>query len=375
MHGADLENCRFVVQPREIKFTLSQSNSESQITESTGWRGAKGVLTSRAYPSSVVRSFKPSDPLTFGAEEVARRAERAQTQHQTSPPLLHRTDLGENLDHFLARNEAMRTASMRVARRVRGGMELKRIKKNPKPLRSPRVFANPQPQAAQSLFVEGSSMLAQDAGHASQALKHLSDCVAEERHLRDALEKAKDLKLKAFREVTRIYLSSLDIAYSPSAAVSAAKPARSLFQNPDRVSLARCAVVSNTLLSTIQTYMRCWQSSQLIASLRGFRHLNSKLNFISNSDITSFFSTRPDYDERMDQSASRLSSSLEDLLDMEEINKLKQLYFDYFDCEIVELDSTESSELGAYLKSDSTSTSLASLLEISITHSRGDASD
>lgn len=177
-----------------------------------------------------------------------------------------------------------------------------------------------------SLLIEGNSMLNSDIALASQSLRHLSSCVKMERQLREQLEEAKKAKLQAFRSITNMFKKFVQ---NPS-----------IRSHPEAKTIARCSVVTKTLTVIIQTFLRYFQSRQLVIGLRKQRESIRARPLVSEGERTTVSpcsvvqlpSNGSDYD--------RASRSVEDLLDEQEINRIRQLYFDYYDSEVLSIIGT-----------------------------------
>lgn len=208
----------------------------------------------------------------------------------------------------------------------------------------------------QSLLIEGSSLWNGDIALASQSLRNLSSCVKMERKLREQIEEAQNAKLQAFRFITNTFKKFVQ---NPS-----------IRTHPEAKTIARCSVVTKTLTVIIQTFFRYFQSRQLIIGLQKKRECIRahppppaiERTDVSPSPLCSVPSNRSDYD--------RASRSVEDLLDEEEINNIRQLYFDFYDCEVLSIDTPEmsnASEFGAFPPERGTSSSTSQSVLVSST--------
>ncbi|KAH9601604.1 hypothetical protein LSM04_004687 [Trypanosoma melophagium] len=178
--------------------------------------------------------------------------------------------------------------------------------------------------------IAGSAVWAEDyAAGAVNALAELRKCVALERRLKEELARTNAAKLLAFRGVINVYLASIK---------QCGKPMLGRRKAGEEFALAQCAVVAQTLTVTIQSYVRAFQSRRLTAA----RHYLSRGG--SNSDNLNEASLRMlQFQQRLTSEGSILSettSSLHELLDDEEISRLKQLYFDYYDCDVYVIPGT-----------------------------------
>lgn len=200
------------------------------------------------------------------------------------------------------------------------------------------IMAPTPMKGARNLWVEGSSVLNPDVGHAAVALSQLTDCVALERRLRDELEAARYAKLQAFRAVVKVFMMS----YSDNG--NDQRPLGKGFH--DKLAVARCSVVTNALVGTVQNYLRSLRSRQVCIALQRAQEPTSALSAPSVGRAKSHYTCSGfsglseldvEEDDEIDQSGTY---GVEDVLDLEEVNRLKQLYFDYFDCEAVSISST-----------------------------------
>lgn len=174
-----------------------------------------------------------------------------------------------------------------------------------------------------SLHIEGSSVLNADVSAATSALLHLSDCVKEERRLKEQLEMVQDEKLMAFRSVISVFRQ---YAHNPS-----------IRAHPEVKTIARCAVVTRALVTIVQTFLRSYQSNQILAARKSLMARSSS-DYRTATAVFSEVAT-----ESLGSEYDRASRSVEDLLDEQEISKLKQLYFDYYDCEVLSIGGSDLS--------------------------------
>lgn len=195
----------------------------------------------------------------------------------------------------------------------------------------------PAANAASRLWVEGSSMLSQDVGLASAALSHLSDCVALERRLKEEWDAARLAKVRALRSVVRVFMQSFTDQSSYARSTSVSGKVLS-----DTLAVARCSVVTNALVGTVQNFVRAFRSRQLCAAripVSGPHPLPNAARQGSAGFAMSFYSNAPGgTGSSVDDSYVSPSHSASDTLE-EEVSRLKQLYFDYFDCEAVSITS------------------------------------
>lgn len=398
MDGAG-EGGKLALQPRELKFGVRVSHSEPMLSEApTVRRGFRAppkllALSSRPHRHSV------SDDADGGMDDGLMF--KSVSKGDAAPPLVFVPSAAPGTGApipastagssppaapFPAPTRGIRpTAALHGSLTDRGGSpddakgRRRRHEGNAAEVRKAAMTANPRmgrgplPKSAASralaplaataqelrtkrgFLVEGCSMLCSDSSHASHALSHLTECVAVERSLREQLEAAHAARLVAFRQVIKIHLGSCtDSGHSLSSPLIKA-PTRSV---QDTLALARCAVVTNTLAATIQSYIRAKQSSQLSRALDLFRRAcggddtrfidyNATLSLRSRGSMQgSFtFSGAPAHEAASLTLNESLSSAGAEVLNVEEVAKLKQLYFDYFDCESVALASLNGSRL------------------------------
>lgn len=205
-------------------------------------------------------------------------------------------------------------------------------KKKIKRVRKGKGNASPT-DSGQDLSIEGNSVLSGDTTLITHILGQLTVYVKEERRLREELEKAKHAKLQAFRSITNAFRSYVQ---NPS-----------IRSHPEAKTIARCFVVTKTLLTIIQTSLRCFQSKQYVHCLRkklqqrdADKQKESGHTLLSAPSGMTAHSLCSDFD--------KANQSMEDILNEEEINKLKQLYFDYYECEVLSINSEEFSNAVDY---------------------------
>ena len=185
------------------------------------------------------------------------------------------------------------------------------------------------------LQVEGSAVTGPGNGiedetvMAAQALGALEVSVGKERRLKEELARNHKTVLKSFRGVVAAFFAAV---HSPSG------PKKSL-------ALAKCSVVVHTLVSTIQMYLRWRQSYHYLALLKqGHSLLASRIALsaplplaLDPSMLGTALSPSPLTNESLAASTTPFSTdtaSMHDhVLDSMTIAHLKQLYFDYYDCE------------------------------------------
>lgn len=190
------------------------------------------------------------------------------------------------------------------------------------------------------LQIEGSAY--SDSNLPTNALLALETHVARERRAREELAYAHRQVLQSFRQVVRVFFATIvDDQHTK--------------RGPAAVSLAKCSVVVHTLVTTIQSYVR-GQLSQRNANVRRFGTSTTTLAVrlqMSNKMLPPLLDvdaigTRGDFtpmtagggtttattsEEASDELSTSRSSVHDLLLDHQTISRLKQLYFDYYDCE------------------------------------------
>lgn len=200
---------------------------------------------------------------------------------------------------------------------------------------------------ARSLWVEGNSVLNTEASAASSALACLSECVARERQIKEEWEAARFAKLQAFRAVVKVFMMSFTDLGGRGGGGGSSDPRQTNVKGiTDTLAAARCSVVTNGLVGTIQSFARAFRSRQ-VAAARGtlpapassFRPATSSVDF-----ALSLYSGVPSTGVSGEDAVSASQSySTSDALDQEEVSRLRQLYFDYFDCEPVSISTVAPS--------------------------------
>ena len=181
------------------------------------------------------------------------------------------------------------------------------------------------------LHVEGSAVsggvgIDDEAVQAMQALGALEVSVGKERRLKDEMARNHKLVLKSFRGVVSAFFAGVH---------STSGPRKSL-------ALAKCSVVVHTLVSTIQTYLRWRQAHHVLALLQqGMSLLASRIamtaqlpSALDPSMLGAPYTPSPIAECASTPFSTDSNSTMHDnVLDLTTINRLKQLYFDYYDCE------------------------------------------
>jgi hypothetical protein len=176
--------------------------------------------------------------------------------------------------------------------------------------------------------VAGANGLEDETVQAAQALGALEVSVGKERRLKEELARNHKIVLKSFRGVVAAFFAGVR---SPSG------PKKSL-------ALAKCSVVVHTLVSTIQTYLRWRQSHHYLVLLKqGLSLFASRVALsaqlptaLDPSLLDAALSPSPitNTESAGGTPFSTASGSMHDhVLDSTTIAHLKQLYFDYYDCE------------------------------------------
>jgi hypothetical protein len=191
---------------------------------------------------------------------------------------------------------------------------------------------------SEDLQIEGSAY--SDGNVPTNALLALETHVARERRAREELSYAHRQVLLSFRQVVRVFFATV-------------VDDQHMKRGPAAVSLAKCSVVVHTLVTTIQSYARA-QQSQRNMNIRRFGpsttslavrlHLSHKMlpplldvDAIGargdDTPITAGGGTTATSDDAASDLSTSRSSVHDVLLDHQTISRLKQLYFDYYDCE------------------------------------------
>lgn len=308
---------RHVVQVKEMKLDVNDSTNSAD-----------------ALPHKERRGFRPQPKLCSSTTNMwssSRAAEAAPEEDMT------RVSEKETKTRFLGGDEGFAGGDSPVHRaKFKGGASWSRYRSSSKVAKKISVtkglsvgsgpslgdssHARTSGGNKEKLLIEGSSVLNGDTGLASQVLAQLSDCVNNERRIRKEMEAVRKAKTKAFQALVRVYFESLRL--------QADRRPRAL---PDSLAVARCSVITNTLVATIQANLRAVQSCQVAMQL-----LRDKHDLCLPAPLTARApSTSPRFaDSRGSVSSSRL---FEDVLGVDDINELKQLYFDYFDCEVISI--------------------------------------
>ncbi|KAK7200942.1 hypothetical protein NESM_000153200 [Novymonas esmeraldas] len=327
VHPADAA-AKLPVRQKEVKFDSLCVSADDRYPE-----GTTAKLEER-------RGFRPNTKLyTTNVARARGRASGGTVDFTESLPILNEV-LGEERASHAGRPRA------RQMRASEGNVDATPIAR----IRPKGSVARPLPAAAaaaanpstRTLWVEGSSVLNQDVGLASAALTHLSDCVAQERRLKEEWEAARLAKVRALRAVVKVFMQSFTDhgTYARSTSISGKVLS-------DTLAVARCSVVTNALVGTVQVFLRAFRSRQLCAataSTSGAHPLPNVGRQGSAGLAMSFYSSGPGGTAlSVDDSYASPSHSASDCLEEDEVSRLKQLYFDYFDCEAVSISSAAPS--------------------------------
>ncbi|RNF18939.1 uncharacterized protein Tco025E_04268 [Trypanosoma conorhini] len=291
------DHTRLALQPREVKFC--------DLAPSIG-RGAVGTP-----PKNEKRGFRPT-PQKVSHVHAARATKLSIT---------------DGLEAESGDEEERRRIRRRGTLDV-GVTHMFKARKHKMP-RAPQVCLHPE-QFKERMEIAGNALWGEDYGvSAVSALEVLENCVTHERRLKEELARAHAAKMLAFRSVISVYLASVK---------QCGKPILGRRKAGAEVALAQCAVVAQTLVLAIQNYVRAFQSRKHAAVRRHFSRSGLSPDLWSNST-----ERMPQFKERHPGAESTLSettTSLHELLDEAEIGRLKQLYFDYYDCDVYVIPGT-----------------------------------
>lgn len=188
------------------------------------------------------------------------------------------------------------------------------------------------------LHIEGNALNAEVVA-ASSALLSLEACVARERRAKEELAASHKQVLIAFRQVVSTFLSSV---VDPT--VAEGRSSNKLLH----VSVAKCSVVVHTLVTTIQSYVRQRLSQEIRELRRGGQHtsLAARLHLSNKGSVPmslcldDLAASATCESPGSHETPHSTRSSLHDVVfDNETIARLRQLYFDYYDCETFVLPS------------------------------------
>ncbi|CAJ1037295.1 hypothetical protein Q4I32_000118 [Leishmania shawi] len=199
--------------------------------------------------------------------------------------------------------------------------------------------ANP---STQSLWVEGSSVLNQGAGLVSAAVAHRSDSVSPESPPQGGVGggvSGEDSRAVRRCETVHAVLHQSGTYATPTSIGDKVVS--------DALAVARCSVIANALAGTRRNVVRTFCSRRLCAAhdpVSGPRLLPNIARLESPKFAMTFFSSVPGGTaSSLDDSYASPSHSVSDYLEEEEVHRIKQLYFDYFDCEPVSISSVGTS--------------------------------
>ncbi|CBH14436.1 hypothetical protein, conserved [Trypanosoma brucei gambiense DAL972] len=276
---------RPALQPREVKF--------SDLVPSGGKHGSATPIKGER------RWFRPA-PQKF-------------TTHAAKPAKVSHAD---GLEGESDQDEERRRSRVRALHEAKV-VKLSKAKALSKLNVQPDTQSTPIEISGNAVLVENGSF------NAVCALSVLKDCVAHERQLKEELARTNVAKTQAFRTVISTYLASVTQANKPM-------PGRRKMTS--ELALAQCAVVAQTLVVTIQSYVRALESRMHVVS-RFCRRQNTLERFQCTSPSTQSWQAKGGESD-LEHSLSKTTASHQDLLDEGEINRLKQLYFDYYDCDV-----------------------------------------
>nr|CCC92931.1 conserved hypothetical protein [Trypanosoma congolense IL3000] len=172
--------------------------------------------------------------------------------------------------------------------------------------------------------ISGNAVLVENGSfNAVCALSVLRDCVAHERHLKEELARTNAAKTQAFRSVISAYLTSI---------TQTSKPMPGRRKVTSELALAQCAVVTHTLVATIQSYIRGLESR--MQAISRYCSRRGTLETPQHESPSAQTWKEKVSESEFSNSLSRTATSHQDLLDEEEVSRLKQLYFDYYDCDV-----------------------------------------
>jgi hypothetical protein len=336
------------LRPKEMKFNFGSAISDERFSETT-------------VKSDERRGFRPAPRLhalhlsrgkyhrnTGGAAAAADDASNSNAGRSGSggegigaiPPLTDTPVKDNQLQVGHAAQRAVRRRSLDFALMASPQMRLKA--KAHAAGRHFRISETVPTSHARALWVEGNSVLNTEAGAASSALAYLSECVARERQIKEEWEAARFAKVRAFRAVVKVFMISFADTGTDGGSGGAASDPRQTHGKgvTNALAVARCSSVTNALVGTVQSFARAFCSRQLAAA-RGMLPSATTLfrPATDNTDLALSFSSGipPSRVSAEDRASDSRSYSTSDALDREEISRLRQLYFDYFDCEAVSI--------------------------------------
>lgn len=354
MHPFDATT-KLPVRQKEVTFDSLCVNAEDRFAEG---------LSSK---SEERRGFRPNTKLyaTNAARTRGRTGGASELGFAESLPTLNEVIGEEKISHI----GRPRPRQLRAPEGNTDAIPITRVKAKSNLARPVHATSTSIP-STRSLWVEGSSVLNQDVGLASAALTHLSDCVAQERRLKVEWEAACLAKIRALRAVVKVFMQSFIDRGSCARSTSVSGKVMS-----DTLAVARCSVITNTLVGTVQNFMRAFRSHRLCAA-RGPVSGPQLFPNIAGQESTGFtmslYSSAPGGEESsVNESYVSTNHSVSDYLEEEEVSRIKQLYFDYFDCEAVSISSAVASGSDMSILAYSTTTSIS---QSSSPVSRGDHS-
>ncbi|KAG5466562.1 hypothetical protein LSCM4_01714 [Leishmania orientalis] len=326
VHPSD-SAAKLPVRQKEVKFDSLCLNADDRYTE-----GMPSKSEER-------RGFRPNTKVyaANAARTRGRTGGASEVGFTESVPVL-REVVGEEKMSHIGRSRARQ---LRASEGNADAISIARVKSKGSTGRPLHAAPTAIP-STRSLWVEGSSVLNQDVGFASAALTHLSDCVTQERRLKAEWEAARLAKIRALRAVVKVFMQSFIDQGSCARSTSIGGKVLS-----DTLAVARCSVVTNALVGTVQNFMRAFRSRRLCASLgpvSGPHQLPSVARQGSDRFALSLYSsTQGGAAASVDDSYLSPGHSVSDNLEEEEVSRIKQLYFDYFDCEALSISSVAAS--------------------------------
>lgn len=292
------DHARLALQPREVKFC--------DLAPSFGRR------VEEAPPRGEKRGFRPAPQKTVNSHGV-----------KTA-----KTSLADGFEAESGDDEERRRGRRKGGPLdVGAGHNIKPLKV--KTTRLSKTFLR-NDRISTRIEISGSAFGGEDYGvSAVSALTVLGNCVTHERRLKEELVRVHTAKMLAFRSVISVYLASVK---------HCGKPPLGRRKAGAEFALAQCAVVAQTLILTIQSYIRAFQSRGHTAVQRCLRYNELYSNVWSTSSVEMPHLIKRDSGDG--RTLSETTSSLQELLDEEEISRLKQLYFDYYDCDVYVIPGT-----------------------------------
>ncbi|GET93033.1 hypothetical protein, conserved [Leishmania tarentolae] len=311
------------VRQKEVTFDSLCVNAEDRFVE-----GQSGKPEER-------RGFRPNTKLyaANAARTRGRTGAAIESGFMESAPIVNEV-AGEEKASHIGRSRARQ---LRVTEGNTDAIPTTRVKTK-STLARPGHATRTSIPSTRSLWVEGSSVLNQDVGLASAALTHLSNCVKQEDRLKEELEAARLAKIRALRAVVKVFMQSfIDRDSCPRTTHVSSKVVS------DTLAVARCSIITNTLVCTVQNFMRGFCSRRLCAA-RGSSSGSQLFPIMATQEsgrftTTLYSSEHGRAESSVNESYVSPNHSVSDNLEEEEVSRIKQLYFDYFDCEAMSISS------------------------------------